>query len=58
MDIPSLSIGMHTSQVMNEFSIKMLDKSLDQLQQTGDGMMKVLEASVTPNLGQNFDMQV
>lgn len=38
--------------------IKMLANSLDNSKQMSDGMVKMMENSVTPNVGSNFDVSV
>jgi len=55
MDIASLSMAMSTSKLSSDVGIAVLGKSLDSLKQAGDGMLKIMESSVTPNLGQNID---
>ena len=55
MDIASLSMAMSTSNLSSDVGIAVLGKSLDSLKQAGDGMQKIMESSVTPNLGQNID---
>ncbi|MEG1801982.1 MAG: YjfB family protein [Lachnospiraceae bacterium] len=58
MDIAGLSIAMSTARVSNEVSTAVLSKNLDTMEQMGDGMKKMLEKSVTPELGQNMDIRV
>ena len=55
MDIASLSMAMSASKVSSDVGIAVLGKNLDTLKQSGDGMLKMMESSVTPNLGQNID---
>ena len=38
--------------------IKMLDNSLDSSEALSAGMIKMMEQSVNPNIGSNFDMSV
>ncbi len=35
-----------------------LAKSLDNYEQSGEGIVKMMEQSVNPNVGKNFDMKV
>ncbi|MBP1754235.1 MAG: putative motility protein [Firmicutes bacterium] len=35
-----------------------LAKSLDNYAQSGEGIVKMMEQSVNPNVGKNFDMKV
>lgn len=58
MDIASLSIAMSTQNILNDVSVAMLSKSLDTVEDMGDGMVKIMESSVTPYLGQNIDYYV
>lgn len=58
MDIASLSTAMSTQNILNDVSIAMLSKSLDTVEDMGDGMVKIMESSVTLYLGQNIDYYV
>ena len=58
MDIASLSTAMSTQNILNDVSVEMLSKSLDTVEDMGDGMVKIMESSVTPYLGQNIDYYV
>lgn len=58
MDIAALSVAMNMADVQNQVGIAMLDKSLDTLDDMGSGMIKMMEASVTPHIGQNIDVSV
>jgi hypothetical protein len=58
MDIAALSVSMHMADLQNDVGVAMLSKSLDTLEDTGDGMVKMMESSVTPYLGQNIDVSV
>lgn len=63
MNIPELSMAMAKNQVMTDFGVAMLSKSLDLSSQIGDSLTammerSVMEQSVTPHLGANFDMSV
>jgi len=55
MDVALLSMAMSTSMVNSDVGIAVLGKSLDSITQAGEGMLKIMESSVTPNLGQNID---
>lgn len=44
--------------VISAVSVKMLDKALDMNESLNDSMLKMMENSVTPYLGGNFDMSV
>lgn len=58
MDIASLSTAMSTQNILNDVSVAMLSKSLDTVEDMGDEMVKIMESSVTPYLGQNIDYYV
>lgn len=58
MDIASLSTAMSTQNILNDVSVAMLSKSLDTVEDMGDGMVKIMESSLTPYLGQNIDYYV
>lgn len=58
MDIASLSTAMSTQNILNDVSVAMLSKSLDTVEDMGDGMVKIMESSVTPYLGQNIDYYI
>lgn len=58
MDIASLSTAMSTQNILNDVSVAMLSKSLDTVEDMGDGMVKIMESSVTPYLGQIIDYYV
>lgn len=58
MDIASLSTAMSTQNILNDVGVAMLSKSLDIVEDMGDGMVKIMESSVTPYLGQNIDYYV
>ena len=58
MDIASLSTAMSTQNILNDVSVAMLSTSLDTVEDMGDGMVKIMESSVTPYLGQNLDYYV
>ena len=58
MDIAALSMTISLQNVNNDAGVLMLSKSLDTLEETGDNMVKMMEQSVTPNLGQNIDISI
>ncbi|MGN0479954.1 MAG: YjfB family protein [Lachnospiraceae bacterium] len=58
MDIPALSMSLSQIDTTNKVGVAMLSKSLDTMEQMGDGITKMMEASVTPHLGQNIDLSV
>lgn len=57
-DIPSLSIALSQNNVMQDLGISLL---ADQLQNGGtdaDALTKMMELSVQPTIGANFDMKI
>lgn len=58
MNIPALSMALSSQNISTDIGVAVLGKSLDSVEQMGDGMQKVLESSVTPYLGQNFDYSI
>lgn len=58
MDIPALSIAMSQINVTNQYNVAMLSKTLDTMEQSGDMMIKLMEQSVTPHLGQHVDISI
>lgn len=58
MDIPALSVAMSQANVVNQYNIAVLAKTLDTVEESGDRMIKMMEQSVTPHLGQNIDITV
>lgn len=58
MDIAGLSMNLATSKVNSDVSVLMLKKSLETIETGGEGLKKMMEASVTPNLGQNIDYSI
>ena len=58
MDIPQMSMALSQTSLMNNVNIALLSKSLDANKEMGDNMVKMMEQSVTPNLGQSLDISV
>lgn len=44
--------------VQGQVSISVLKMSLDQVEETGAFMIKMMEQSVNPGLGQNIDVRI
>jgi hypothetical protein len=42
----------------SKISTAVLAKSLDTYEQSGEGIVKMMELSVMPNVGRNFDLKV
>ena len=58
MDIAGLSMALSTSNVANDVQVAVLKKNLDTINDTEDSLIKMMESSVTPYLGQNIDYSV
>lgn len=58
MDIPALSIAMSTERVQRDWNLALMSKALDTMETNGDALTKLMESSVTPNLGQNIDIRL
>ena len=57
MTIAGLSTNISTSGITNDIQIAML-KNLDTVETAGADITKMMEASVTPELGQNIDIRI
>ena len=62
MDIPALSMALSQNQILNDFGVAMLSKSLDNQQEAGASMISTIESapapSLDPNVGANFDISI
>lgn len=59
MDIAGLSMAMSTQNVLSDVSVAVLKNSLDTMEDLGNRVNKmIMEASVTPYLGQNIDYSI
>ena len=47
MDVAGLSMDLSSTRVINDVQVAVLKKSLDTLESNGDGLTKMMEASVT-----------
>lgn len=56
MDIPGLSMNMSQMNLMNNVGAALLSKTLSTAEDIGTEMVKMMEQSVTPELGQNIDI--
>lgn len=57
-NIASMAMVMADNKTQTDIGVAMLSKSLDTMQDNGAAMTKMMEQSVTPYLGSNFDMSV
>ncbi len=58
MIIGGLDTSINTSDINNDIQVAMLRKSLDTIETSGAELTKMMEASVTPELGQNIDISI
>jgi len=58
MDIAALSTAMQMQQLQSDVGMAVLDNSLEMIEDLGEGVVKMMEASVNPDLGQNIDICV
>lgn len=58
MDIAALSTAMQMSQLQFDVGVAVLDNSLEMIEDLGEGAVKMMEASVNPDLGQNIDISI
>lgn len=58
MDITALPGLLIARDVNSQIGAAILSKSLDTVEDMGDSMIKMMEQSVYPNLGQNIDVTV
>lgn len=58
MDIAGLSMHMSQQQLSTNVGIAVLDKSISTMEDAGAAMVKMMEQSVNPSLGQNIDIGV
>lgn len=58
MNIAALSTEMSMAQLSTNVGVAVLDNSLELIEDMGQGMIKIMESSVNPDLGQNIDLYV
>lgn len=47
-----------STESMTPVDFKMLSETLDVMEESGDAMIKMMEQSVNPMVGSNFDMRI
>ena len=57
MDIAGLSIAMSQANVKQQVSFGLMNKVMDQSEQQGSDLLKMLDQSMHPNLGQSIDIK-
>lgn len=58
MDITAVAAMIPTMNLGNQVAAKVMSLAMDQMETTGDGMKKIMEMSVNPNLGSNIDVSI
>ena len=58
MDIAALSMQASALQASDMVGVAVFKKTLETIEGTGENMIKMMEQSVQPNLGQNIDLRV
>jgi hypothetical protein len=58
MDIAALSMAMSMSNLQTQVGIALMDKSMEIAEIATDGIQQMMEASVTPHLGQTIDISL
>ncbi|MEG1991950.1 MAG: YjfB family protein [Acetivibrio sp.] len=56
MDIPGLSMALSQQNIMTQVNVAVLSQNLSTVEAAGEGMVKMMEQSVTPSLGQTIDI--
>lgn len=58
MDITAFVAAIPTMNLGNQIAASVMKLSMNQLETVGEGMKKMMESSVTPNLGSNIDISI
>jgi hypothetical protein len=58
MDIMGIAGSIQQSGIMQQVGVEMLDMAMEQEEVASASMIKMMEQSVQPNLGSNFDVSV
>ena len=58
MDITTMVAAIPTMNLGNQIAASVMKLSLNQMETAGEGMKKMMEMSVTPNLGGNIDISI
>ena len=57
-NLPDIAMSVSSANKMGDIGIAMVDKSLETAQANGDAIKKMMEQSVNPSIGGNFDISV
>ena len=58
MDVAALSMSMSMVNLQTQIGIALMDKAMETAEITTDGIQQMMEASVTPHLGQMIDISL
>jgi len=58
MDIGALSTAMSMSDLATNIGVALCDMAMEDMEVNADGLRKIMEQSVNPYVGQNFDVTV
>lgn len=58
MDIAALSVSMKQASLYQQVGIALTKKVMDTNEVNLQGLLKIMESSVNPNLGKNIDISV
>lgn len=58
MDIPALSMAMSQSRLAQNVNIQVLKIAKDQTSQDGQSLVKMLDSSAVPHLGNRLDIRI
>lgn len=58
MDISSLAMNMSQISLQQDVGVAMLSKTMDSAEVAGQGLRKMMESSLTPNLGGSIDIKL
>lgn len=55
-NIPNIAVSAASANKMGDVGVAMVSKSLETAQENGDALKKMMERSVNPQIGGNFDI--
>ncbi|BEP29079.1 YjfB family protein [Helicovermis profundi] len=58
MDIASLSTAMSQMNIASQVSTRVMKLGMDSAKQNMENQLKIIEQSVSPNLGKNIDIKL
>ncbi|WP_182199658.1 YjfB family protein [Paraliobacillus salinarum] len=57
MDIAALSTAMSQASLQQQVSLSVTNKAMDQAEVASEGLIKMMEQSVSPHLGSSIDVK-